>query len=219
LILDVDSEFDSDESDSPKKRNPFFRAAPYLAFYRLKKNDGVTEMKPRLNVPLEDVAQQVSKAIAAVVRAADILRARWAALRLAKKMGQEFQKKFERKPGGFFNYEKWLRDCGITEEFISQLVAECIRVITRAKLVSWGLADADDPQEGFETNLGSDLTISVRREGNGFTAGILFVSDDYEPALQRTADGGADICEPEEINVVIDEDVYVEVEEAYHAKS
>jgi hypothetical protein len=97
------------------------------------------------------------------------------------------------------------------------LLAEFIRVITRAKLVQWGLADANDPEEGFgaDLDLGSDISIGVRRAGDGFTAGVVFILD--EPAMQPTEDGGADINFPEEINAAIDEDLYLEVEDNYNA--
>jgi len=100
------------------------------------------------------------------------------------------------------------------------LMAEFIRVITRAKLVEWGLADDDDPEAGFGANLdvGSDLAIGVNREEKGFTAAILFESD-AEPMLQRTAHGAADLHEPEKINAAIDEALYLEVEDAYRAKA
>jgi hypothetical protein len=97
------------------------------------------------------------------------------------------------------------------------LLAEFIRVVTRAKLVQWSLADADDPGEGFgaDLDLGSDISIGVRRAGHDFTAGIVFISD--EPALQPTADGGADVNVPEEINAAVDEELYLEVQEACRA--
>ena len=98
------------------------------------------------------------------------------------------------------------------------LMAEFILVVTRARLIVWELADEEDEEEGFGADLevGSDLAIGVYRKGQGFEARIDW-NPDEEPMMQRTAAGGANIYMPESITAAIEEELYAEVDKAYHA--
>jgi hypothetical protein len=102
------------------------------------------------------------------------------------------------------------------EKQIEAFAASIIRSLNEHALLAWDRSDYDDESAGFSADL--DLTISVQREGDGFTAAITF-NPDALPALERDADGGADIYTPEEITLPIDADLYAEIEKAFRQRA
>jgi hypothetical protein len=99
------------------------------------------------------------------------------------------------------------------------VLAEFVRVVTRAKLAGWTLADQEDPGAGFsaDLNVGSDIGIGVYRKGPRFVASIMW-DPDGEPMLQPNAKGGADIYVPDQVAAAIDAELYAEVENAYRGE-
>lgn len=96
------------------------------------------------------------------------------------------------------------------------LAAALIRSLNEHALLAWDRADYDDESAGFSADL--DLTISVQREGDGFTAAITFQPDAL-PVLGRTVDGGADIYMPQEITLPMDADLYAEIEKSFRQRA
>jgi hypothetical protein len=99
---------------------------------------------------------------------------------------------------------------------IEAFAAAIIRSLNEHSLLAWDRSDYDDESAGFSADL--DLMISVQREGDGFTAAIVF-NPDALPVLDRTADGGADVYMPEEITLPIDASLYAEIEKAFRQRA
>jgi hypothetical protein len=102
------------------------------------------------------------------------------------------------------------------EKQIGALAAKIIRFLNQYALLAWDRADYNDESAGFSADL--DLTISVQREGDGFTAAITFAPDAL-PVFERTADEGANVYLPEEIMLPIDADLYAEIEKAFRQRA
>lgn len=98
------------------------------------------------------------------------------------------------------------------EKQLSALATSIIRSLNKHALLAWDRSDYEDESAGFSADL--DLAISVQQEGDGFTVAITFAPDAL-PAMERTADGGADVYMPEEITLPIDADLYAEIEKAF----
>jgi hypothetical protein len=101
------------------------------------------------------------------------------------------------------------------EKQIDAFAAAIIRSLNEHALLAWDRSDHDDESAGFSADF--DLTISVQREGGGFTAAITFRPDAL-PVLERT-EGGANVYMPEEITLPIDAGLYTEIEKAFRQRA
>ena len=102
------------------------------------------------------------------------------------------------------------------EKQIDAFAAAIIRSLNEHALLAWDRSDYDDESAGFSADL--ELTISVQREGDGFTAAVVFAPDAL-PIFERTPEGGADVYTPEAITLPIDADLYAEIEKAFRQRA